>query len=197
MKAILYIHGMGGSADEAEHYKALCRDFNVIGLDYEVTNPWETKPVFQAVFDELSGKYESVSIIANSIGAYFAMNALSDRKIGKAFFISPVVSMEKLIGNMMLSASVTEGELSEKKVIETPNGTLSWEYLSYVRVHPISWRVPTHVLYAGGDMLTDRETVTDFCRNTGAALTVMENGEHWFHTEEQMAFLDEWLIKAL
>ena len=26
-----------------------------------------------------------------------------------------------------------------------------------------------------------------------ATLTVMEGGEHWFHTEEQMAFLDNWI----
>ena len=24
-------------------------------------------------------------------------------------------------------------------------------------------------------------------------LTVMEGGDHWFHTEEQMCFLDEWI----
>ena len=28
---------------------------------------------------------------------------------------------------------------------------------------------------------------------TGAELTVMPGGEHWFHTEEQMRFLDEWI----
>ena len=27
-------------------------------------------------------------------------------------------------------------------------------------------------------------------------LTVMRNGEHWFHTEEQMKFLDEWINKS-
>lgn len=26
-----------------------------------------------------------------------------------------------------------------------------------------------------------------------AQLTVMQNGEHWFHTEEQMRFLDNWI----
>jgi hypothetical protein len=26
-----------------------------------------------------------------------------------------------------------------------------------------------------------------------ATLTVMDGGEHWFHTEEQMAFLDNWI----
>ncbi len=24
-------------------------------------------------------------------------------------------------------------------------------------------------------------------------LTIMKNGEHWFHTEEQMKFLDSWI----
>ena len=28
-------------------------------------------------------------------------------------------------------------------------------------------------------------------------LTVMENGEHWFHTDEQLAFLDVWMKKAI
>ena len=55
--------------------------------------------------------YKSVQVIANSIGAYLAMNALSDKQIEKAYFISPVVNMEKLITDMMLWANVTEDEL--------------------------------------------------------------------------------------
>ena len=27
-------------------------------------------------------------------------------------------------------------------------------------------------------------------------LSIMKNGEHWFHTDEQMKFLDEWIIKS-
>lgn len=27
----------------------------------------------------------------------------------------------------------------------------------------------------------------------GIILTIMKNGEHWFHTEEQMQFLDAWI----
>jgi len=30
----------------------------------------------------------------------------------------------------------------------------------------------------------------------GAELTVMEEGEHWFHTDEQMRFLDNWIMKG-
>ena len=32
--------------------------------------------------------------------------------------------------------------------------------------------------------------ITDFANKHQATLTVMEGGEHWFHTEEQMQFLD-------
>ena len=108
--------------------------------------------------------------------------------------ISPVVDMEKLIENMMLWADVTEQELAEKLEIPTDFGeTLLWKYLCYVREHPISWRVPTRILYGEHDNLTSLETISAFAEKTGAALTVMPGGEHWFHTDEQMRFLDDWI----
>ena len=55
----------------------------------------------------------------------------------------------------------------------------------------------TEILYAGNDTLVSRETVNRFISNHNAQLTVMENGEHWFHTEEQLAFLDGWMKKAI
>lgn len=30
-----------------------------------------------------------------------------------------------------------------------------------------------------------------------ASLTVLDGGEHWFHTPEQMRFLDDWIRKLL
>ena len=35
--------------------------------------------------------------------------------------------------------------------------------------------------------------ISEFAKQTNATLTVMRNGEYWFHTEEQMKFLDEWI----
>ena len=32
-----------------------------------------------------------------------------------------------------------------------------------------------------------------FAKTHDAELTVMEEGEHWFHTDEQMRFLDNWI----
>ncbi len=43
------------------------------------------------------------------------------------------------------------------------------------------------------DNLTSIETISEFAGRIGASLTVMKDGEHWFHTEEQMEFLDDWL----
>ena len=195
-QVVLYIHGKGGAAAEAEHYRRLFPGCGVIGFDYKAETPWDAKSEFAAYFDALSRDHDSVSLIANSIGAYFAMGALGGRQIEKAYFISPVVDMERLISDMMAWAGVTEDELREKKEIETPFGeTLSWEYLCYVRDHPVRWNAPTHILYGENDHLTSFETISSFAEKIGATLTVMPGGEHWFHTDAQMAFLDKW-IKA-
>ena len=89
-------------------------------------------------------------------------------------------------------------ELREKQEIVTSFGeVLSWKYLCYARLHPVNWATPTEILYGAGDKVTDRDTITRFAARIGAKLTVMENGEHWFHTEEQMAFLDSWLRRGI
>ena len=41
--------------------------------------------------------------------------------------------------------------------------------------------------------ITSLETIRAFAEKHGASLTVMKGGEHWFHTEEEMKFLDEWI----
>ena len=74
---------------------------------------------------------------------------------------------------------------------------LSWNYLSYVRDHPVVWTVPTDILYGENDDLTSLETIKAFAENHNSSLSVMPCGEHWFHTEEQMRFLDEWILNKL
>jgi len=166
MNAVIYIHGKGGSAAESEHYNPLFPDCEVIGLDYQTFNPWDTgKEIYNAV-EELKGKYENIILIANSIGAFFSMNADIDDMIQKAYFISPIVDMEKLITDMMKWANVTEQELESKGMIHTDFGEdLSWEYLIYIRSHPIRWRVPTMILYGSNDHLMSIDTITDFLDN--------------------------------
>lgn len=210
---VIYIHGKGGNAEEAEHYKKLFADCDVAGFDYKSETPWDFKDEFLNWTEEKFGNYKNVILVANSIGAYFSMNAISQidaetdgssdkneltEKISRAFFISPIVNMEKLICSMMAWAGVTEAQLEEKKIIKTNFGeNLSWEYLTYVRKNPILWKLPTEILYGENDNLTSLETVSDFARAHNANLTVMNGGEHWFHTDEQMKFLDGWIEEKL
>lgn len=197
-KALLYVHGKGGSAQEAGRFALLCPEYDVIGIELPDFTPWGAMLPLQREYDRLAGAYESVSLLANSIGAYFSMLALQNRKPEQAYFISPIVDMERLILDMMGWAGVSEAELEQKGTIPTDFGeTLSWAYLCFVRSHPIDWKVPTHILYAGGDALTSRKTVDGFTASHQATLTVMPQGEHWFHTDSQLAFLDAWLKEAL
>lgn len=91
----------------------------------------------------------------------------------------------------------TSDPLKAMTVEETSFGeTLSWEYLCYVREHPVVWNIPTKILYGDKDNLTSYETMSDFASKMGISLTVMNNGEHWFHTDEQMNFLDDWICES-
>ena len=170
----------------------------MLGVDYRGELPWEAAPQIAAAYDEARRQYDHIVLLANSIGAYFAMLALQGRAPDRALFVSPVLDMEWLILDMMGRAEVSEQTLRERGEIPTDFGeTLSWEYLSYVREHPIAWQAPTEILYAGGDHLVSRQSVERFAAEHGAGLTVLEDGEHWFHTEEQLAFLDNWVKKLL
>ncbi len=170
MNAVLYIHGQGGSASESNHYKALFPDCEVIGLDYRASTPWEAEAEFHDIVKNLRPHYDNIILIANSIGAYYSMVAHIDDLVNVAFFISPVIDLEKLNGV----------ELSD-------------EYLRYVRSHPINWDVLAHILYGSNDHLTSIDTIRDFVMKHQASLTVMDGGEHWFHTDAQMRFLDNWI----
>ena len=196
MNAVLYVHGKGGSAAEAEHYAPLFPDADVTGIDYPSSLPWETAPAIRAALEELKARHESVTLIANSIGAFLSMSAGIDSMIEAAYFISPIVDMEGLILGMMRAGGVTETELEARGVVPTKFGEdLSWEYLSWVRRHPLEWKAPTCILYGENDVLTPYPKVAAFAEKHGARLTVMKDGEHWFHTAGQMRFLDEWIMK--
>ena len=135
-----------------------------------------------------------MALRATSIGTWFSMLAFQDKPIEKSLFVSPVLDMEHLISNMMQWAGVTAKELEAKKTIPTDFGqTLSWEYFIYATQHPIEkWNSDTEVLYGSDDNLTERFVVDRFVGRINCGLTVVENGEHWFHTKEQLTVLNKW-----
>ena len=45
--------------------------------------------------------------------------------------------------------------------------------------------------------MTSYETILNFTNKSKANLTIMKGGEHWFHTDEQMNFLDKWFKRYI
>lgn len=209
-RIFLFVHGQCGDKEEAIAFAkiAVPKGWQVLGIDLPEHGvrkdgvkflPWEIIPELRRVWEYSVSHWKHISVLANSIGVYLSMLAFQNTKPEHCLFVSPVLDMERLITDMMCRADVTETELREKKEIGTDFGqTLSWEYLCYVREHPITeWSVPTEILYADGDTMIPRATVEVFAEKNRCNLTVMQDGEHWFHTAKQLDFMRCWEERVL
>lgn len=204
-KLWIFVHGKSGNKEEAEAFaKIVCeKGTQVLSADlpehgerkneHGTFYPWNAVPELEHAAEFAAENYSGFSVRANSIGSYFSMLAFKN-KPEKALFVSPIVNMGKLISDMMLWAGVSEAELSEKGTIETAFGeTLSWKYLCWVREHKIAQKLcPLCLLYGDRDNLTSMETAAAFANEHGADIRIMPGGEHWFHTDEQLAFMQDW-----
>ena len=143
--------------------------------------------------------YAEINLWACSMGAYFSLLAYKDEAIKQCLFLSPVVNMKVIIDNMMLWSNTTEEKLKEKQEIKTDCGqTLYWDYYEYVNNNPITnWNKKTFVLYGNKDNLQDENIIKDFCNNFNCSLSILENGEHYFHTEEQLKIYGNWIDKTI
>lgn len=141
----------------------------------------------------------NVSLFACSMGAYFSLLAYKNVSICQSLFLSPIVDMSRIIDNMMKWFNVCKERLQVEQEIPTPTGqTLYWDYYCYVKGNPIvRWESPTAILYGKEDNLSEFDVISSFAAQFGCALDVMEKGEHYFHTPEQLNFFRQWLIKYL
>ncbi len=72
------------------------------------------------------------------------------------------------------------------------------DYYEWVVNHPITrWKAPTYILRPEVDLIVSKETGRDFISQHQCQVTIMPNGEHWFHTPEQLAFLKAWEEKIV
>ena len=210
-KVFLYVHGQGGCKEECQAWAdIICEQgYQILAIDLpehgarkeekDTFNPWHAIPDLHTVLDYAKNHWSKISLLANSIGAWFSMLSFSEESLNQCFFISPILDMEHLILNMIQWAGTSEKNLAEKGTIPTTFGqTLSWNYLTYVREHPIShWDIHTYILYGDKDHLTERTVVEQFMQLHSCTLTILENGEHWFHTPAQIAYLRNWLTLEL
>ena len=86
----------------------------MLGFDYEARSPREAKEKFAPYFDFVFKNRKSATIVANDIGAFFAIHTLQGMEIKNAYFISPIINMQNLIEKMMSQAHVSEEELRDK-----------------------------------------------------------------------------------
>ena len=196
MDLVAYVHGKGGSPEESRHYEPQFEGRKVIGISYAGDTPWQAGKEIHDAIAGLREEYDQITLIAVSAGAYFCLHANLDNLIRRAYFISPLTDMERMILTMMKNAEISEDELKTKEKITLPYGeVLSWEYFCWVRSHPVIWNVPTEILYGRNDQMIPYDTVREFALKYHAGITLMPDGEHWFHTPEQMDFIDAWITE--
>ena len=193
-KIVIYIHGMHGSAKEAEDFIDL-PNYDVIGIDYPNGQPWDVGEAVKKEFAELIKPYDEVVVVANSIGCLYSYECLSSFNIKQAFFISPVASMYEIIKGMMKMNNISLEELKEKKLIQVQGGILlSYEYLMYFSTYKDNWKVPTEILYGTEDKLVSLSSVKQFVDNhPDCSLIIYEGAGHHFHSDEEKDFIRNWI----
>ena len=198
-RVIVYIHGLHGSAEEATDFDFLKDKYDVVGLDYQDGNPWELKDTIQKEFKKITKGYDEVYVIAVSLGAFYACEYLSEFKIKKAFFISPIVSMFQNIIDLMSMYGIKDKELEKKKFITLEDGTvLSYDFYQHVSNDEDKWNVPTEILYAAYDEVVYTGSMLEFLENHPLArLTVKSDSEHYLESEEEKEFIKEWILRIL
>ena len=197
-KVIVYIHGMHGTAKEANDFIDL-PDYDVIGIDYPNGQPWDVGEAVRKEFEQIIKPYDEVVVVANSIGWLYTYECLTSFNIKHAFFISPVASMFEVINGMMKMNNISLEELKEKKLIKTPNGILlSYDYYMYFSTYKDNWKPQTEVLWGTKDKMVSRKSVEDFVSlRPNRSLTIKEGAEHHFHTEEEKEFIRNWINRLI
>ena len=202
-KVFLYVHGLHGRKEEALAFAevAVPKDYQVLGIDLPVERteqrepssslewpsrdgrrqsqrkPWEVLPLLNEVRDYLYENWKSVSVRTNSIGSWFTLLAFQSKKVEQALLVSPILDMKRFIELMPQCED---------------------DYYEWVVNNPItSWAAPTYILRPEVDLIVSEEVGHDFISQHQCQVTIMPDGEHWFHTPEQLAFLKAWEKKTI
>lgn len=179
-KVFLFVHGLHGRKEEALAFAevAVPKGYQVLAIDLPVERkPWEVLPMLNEVRDYLYMNWKYVSVRANSIGSWFSLLSFQGKVINQALLVSPLLDMKKFI----------EKQPSREE-----------DYYEWVINNPITrWDAPTYILRPKVDLVVSDEVGRDFINQHHCQVTVMADGEHWFHTPEQIVLLRTWEEKVL
>lgn len=190
-KVYIAVHGnMSSKDDEVIKFLAnivTSRGYQLLSFD------------LKTIIEYAKKNYNEINLWACSIGAYFSLLAYKNEKINRCLFLPPVVNMEMVIDNLMLLSNVTVADLEEKLEIKTRFGqTLYWDYYLYVKNNKITnWDKDTYILYGDNDNIQDINTIKKFSTSFKCNLLLLNGGEHYFHTEEQLNYYIKWLNEVV
>ena len=178
-KVFLFVHGHGGNKEEAQAFAEVVNPlgYQVIGIDLPVMEmPEKVMALLSDVTQYLKQNYHSVNVRANSIGCWFSMLAFQEGGLDKALFVSPLLDMKSFI------------ECADHK---------DERYYEWVLSHPIErWNTETFILRPRRDAVVAEKVYDSFLSQYPCQVEIVENGEHWFHTAEQLEILRQWEYKA-
>lgn len=205
-KIYIHVHGKMSRKEYAERFAEIVEEKGWQTLSFDLPehgertdtsyrcDVWNGVHDLNVMADYAFGEWDTVSLFACSLGAYFSLNAYGDRPFEKCLFQSPIVDMKWLVQHMMLWSGVSEKQLEEQQEIVTEIDTLRWDYYRYILSHPITrWGSPTAILYGAKDNLQPIESIQAFTEKFGTKLTVSEQSEHPFMSPHDYEIVDKWL----
>jgi len=179
-RVFLYVHGNGGSKEEAHAFAevAVPLGYQVIGIDLPVMEwPEKVLSILEEVKQYLKANYKTISIRANSIGSWYSLMAFEGEEIEQALLVSPLLDMKTFI------------ECMEQR---------DEAYYEWVVNHPITkWSAETYILRPAVDLVVNEKVYQSFLSTHNCQVEIVDGGEHWFHTPEQLAVLSQWEKKVL
>ena len=210
-KLYIFVHGKYSKKEDADSFAIIATEVGYQVISFDLPAHGERKDAaysctmqngihdLKEIYSFVHNKYRRFHLYACSLGVYFSLSAYQNVRFEKSLFLSPILDMERLIQNMMKCSNVSEKELKEKMEIGTSFGeTLSWDYYEFVRNNPIGkWDKKTFILYGEKDNMTEKSILNSFVEKNHCSLEVLKNGEHYFHTEEQLDYLKIWTQKVI
>lgn len=164
-KVYLYVHGKQGSKEEALDFaeRACPRGYQVLAIDLPEHGARKNSP--EKLLPEVV--IPELQLVYQYAVVHWRSVSLRATSIGAWF--SMLALAEKPLRKALFVSPIVDREALHS-----------------------DWRTPTQVLYGTADNMTARELIDQFKSETGAHLTFLEGGEHWFHTEIQLAALLAW-----
>ncbi len=143
------------------------------------------------VFSPLA--YPGYNWMAQAVSDLSASNAPSLRLWNQ---LSSLYNVCTLVCAMMVCLGIQkkEEQLKESQEIKTETGVvLSWKYLCWVREQPVkSICKETNILYGTQDEMIPYKIVKRFSEENNCRLNFVENGQHWLHTDREVAAMRKW-----